>query len=60
MRILTSSLVLLVAAWLLTPPLSAGPTQAASSATANCVDIGAPKPTLSYVHRFTSTQGSSD
>jgi len=60
MRILTTSLALLGAAWLLSPSLSAGPTQAASSATASCVDLGTPKPTLSYVHRYTSTQGSTE
>jgi hypothetical protein len=33
---------------------------ASGSATANCVAIGTPKPTLSYVHRYSDKSGSTD
>ncbi len=40
--------------------VSVSANQAAGQATANCVTIGAPKPTLLYSHRYSDTSGTTD
>ena len=45
---------MLCVVWLATAPLLAGPFQAGSTPATRCVDLGTPKPALSFVYRSTT------